>query len=80
MRHDDRSKIVAIDLDGVIKLYSTSLMRPFLEKPSTLDESITERKIEDRHEKMNKEPDEPDKPDYDRYIVRMNADQQSNEE
>ena len=42
-----------------------------------LDDSITERKIEDRHEKMNKEPDEPDEPEYDGDNVQMNVDQQS---
>ena len=42
-----------------------------------LDDSITERMIEDRHEKMNKEPDEPDEPEYDGDNVKMNVDQQS---
>ena len=79
LHHDERSKIVAIDQDGVIKRYSTSKIGPFLEQPSILDDSITERKIEERLEKMNKEPDEPDEPDvpeYDGDNVQMNVDQQ----
>ena len=42
-----------------------------------LEDSITERKIEDRHEKMNKEPDEPDEPEYGVNNVQMNVDLQS---
>ena len=39
-----------------------------------LSDSITKRKIEDRHEKMYKEPDEPEEPEYDGDNVQMNAD------
>ena len=39
------------------------------------DDSITERKIEDRHGKMNKEHDEPDEPEYDGDNVQMNIEQ-----
>ena len=41
------SKIVAIDQEKAIKRYSTSLTRQFLKQPFMLDDSITERKIED---------------------------------
>ena len=78
LHHEERSKIVAIDQGGVIKRYSTSQTRPFLEQPSMLDDSITERKIEDRHEIMNQEPDEPDESDEPEYYgdnVQMNVDQ-----
>ena len=73
LHHDERSKIVAIDQDGVIKRFSTSQIRLFLEKPSMLDDSITERKIEDRHDKTYKEPDEPE---LDGDNVQLNVDQQ----
>ena len=54
LHHDECSKIVFIDQNGAIKRYSTSKIRPFLKQQSMIDESITERKTEDRHEKMNK--------------------------
>ena len=38
-----------------------------------LDDSITKRMIEHRHEKMKKESDEPDKPEYDGDNVQMNV-------
>ena len=41
------------------------------------DDSITERKIEEHHEKINKEPDEPDEPEYDGENVQINVDRQS---
>ena len=44
LHHDERSKIVTIDQYGVIKRYSTSHIRPFLEQASMLDDSIIERK------------------------------------
>ena len=50
--HDERSKIIAIFQDGAIKRYSASRIRPLFEQPSMLDDSITERKMVDRHEKM----------------------------
>ena len=37
------------------------------------EDSITERKIEDHHEKTNKDPDEPE---YDNDNVQLNVDQQ----
>ena len=43
LHHDDRSKTVAIDQDGVIKRYYASQIITFLEQPSMLDDSITER-------------------------------------
>ena len=43
LHHDKRPKIVSIHVDGAIKRYSTSQVRPFLEQPSMLDDSITER-------------------------------------
>ena len=55
-----RSRIVSIDQDGVIKQYSTLQIRLFLENPSMLDDSITERKIEERHAKTDNNPDEPE--------------------
>ena len=42
-----------------------------------LDDSITGRKIEDRHEKMNKESDVPEEPEYNGDSVQINVDQQS---
>ena len=74
--HYERFKIVAIDQDGVIKRYYTSHIRPFLEQPSMLDDSIPERKIEDRHEEVNKGPDEPGEPEYNGDNVQMNVDLQ----
>ena len=77
LHHDESSKIVAIYQKGVIKRYSTSQIRLFLEQPSMHGDSIRECKIEDRQEKMNKEPDEPDEPEYDGDNVQMNVEQQS---
>ena len=54
LHHDERSKVAAIDQDGAIKRHSTSQTRPFLEQPSMLDDSITEREIEDQHDKTTK--------------------------
>ena len=54
------SRIVAIDQDGVIKRYSTSQIRSFFEQLSVLDDSITERKIEDRDVKTDNYPEEPE--------------------
>ena len=54
LHHDERSKIVTIDQDGVIKRYSKSQIRLFLEQPLMLDDSITESKIQDRHDKTKK--------------------------
>ena len=54
--HDGRSKIVSIDQDRVTKRYYTSQIRLFLEKPSILDDHITERRIEDRHVKTGNNP------------------------
>ena len=42
-----------------------------------LNESISERKIEDRHERIYKEPDERDESEYEEYNVQLNVDQQS---
>ena len=39
-----------------------------------LDDSITERKIEDRHDRTDKEPDEPE---FNGDTVQLNVDQQS---
>ena len=70
----ERSKIVAIDQDGVIKRYSTSQIRPFLEQPSMPDNSITERKIEEHHAKTDNDPKESE---YDGDNVQLNVGQQS---
>ena len=45
-----------------------------------LGESITECKIEDRHGKVDKEPDESDESEHDGDSVQMNVDQYSYEE
>ena len=74
LHRDESSKIVALNEDGVIKRYSTSQIRQFLEQPSMLDDSVAEHRIEDCHEKMNKKPDEPDEPQYDGDNVQMNVD------
>ena len=74
LHHNERYKIVAIDQDGAIKRYSSSQIRPFFEQLSMLDYSITERKIEDRHDKTYKEPDEPE---FDVDNVQLNVGQQS---
>ena len=50
---------------------------PFLEQPSMLDDSITERKVEERHEKMYNDPNEPEESEYEGYYEQMNVDQQS---
>ena len=60
LHYDECCKIIPIDQDGVIKRYSTSEIRLFLEQPSMIDVSITERKIEDRHDKAYEEPNEPE--------------------
>ena len=41
LHRDERSKIFAIEQDGVIKRYTTSQIRPSLEQPTMLDDSIT---------------------------------------
>ena len=73
LHQDKRSKIVAIDQDRVIKRYSTSQIRPFLEQPSVLDDYIKERKIEDTHNKTNYDLDEPE---LDEDNIQLNVDQQ----
>ena len=77
MHHYKRSKTVTIDQDGVIKRYSRSQIRPFLEQPSMLDDSIAQRKIEDWHDKMYRETDESE---IDGDNVQLNVDEQSYEE
>ena len=74
LKHDERSKIVTTDQDRVIKRHSASQIRLFLEQPSILDDSITERKIEDRHDKIDKDPDEPE---FDVDNLQLNVDQLS---
>ena len=74
LHHDERSRIVFIDQDGVIKRYSASQIRPFLEQPSMLDDFITERKIENRQDKTDKDPNEPE---FDGVNAQLNVDQQS---
>ena len=74
LHHDDRSKIVIIDQDGIIKRYYTSQIRPFLEQPSMLIDSITERKVEDRYVKTDNDPDEPE---FDGSKVQLSVEQQS---
>ena len=74
LQHDERSKTFPIDQDRVIKRYSASQIRPLLEQPSMLDDSITERKIEGRHNKPDREPYEPE---FDGDNVQLNVDQQS---
>ena len=74
LHHDERSKTVSIDKDEVIKRNSTSQIRPFLEQPSMLDDSITDRKIEDRHIKTDNDPDEPE---FDGDNVQLNVEKQS---
>ena len=73
LHNDERSAIVAIDQDGVIKRYSSSQIRPFLKQPSMLDDSITERNIEGRHVRADKHPDEPE---FDCDNVKLNIDKQ----
>ena len=70
LHHDERCKSFAIDQNGVIKRYSTSQIGPFLERTSMLDDSIKERKMEDRDEKTDKGPDEPE---FDRENVQLNV-------
>ena len=57
LNHDERFKIAAIDQHRAIKGYFTSQIRPFLDQPSMLDEFITQRKIEDQRDKMDKYED-----------------------
>ena len=54
LHHDERSKIVAIDQAGMIKRYSSSQIRPFVEEQSALGDTIRDRDIEDRYQKTNK--------------------------
>ena len=54
------TKIVAIDQDGVIKHYSTSQIRTFVEQSSMIADSITTHNIEDHHEKTYMDADEPE--------------------
>ena len=58
VRHDERSSIVAIDEDGVIKRYYTSQIRPFMAQPSVLDDAIVECDIEDRKTQATPKEDE----------------------
>ena len=62
LHHDERSKIVAMDQDGITKRHSSSQIRPFLEQHSVLNGFITERKIEDCHMKTD---NNSDKSEYD---------------
>ena len=71
--HYERSKIVDIDQNGIMKRYSISQIRPFLKQPSMFDDSITKRKINDRHDETNKDPDEFE---FDGENVQFNVDQQ----
>ena len=71
--HNECSKIVAKDQERVIKRYSTSQIRPFWEQLSMIDDSMTERKIKDRHGQTEKDPDEPE---YEDSNVQLNVDQQ----
>ena len=77
IRHDERSKTVAIDQDGVVKRYFTSQIRLFLEQPSMLDDSTTDRKFNDSHFKTD---DDRDEPELDGDNVLLNVDQQSYEQ
>ena len=72
--HDERSKTVSTAQDGVIKRYSTFQIRPFLEKPSMLDDSFTERKIEERQDKTDNYREEAE---FDADNEQLNIDQQS---
>ena len=74
LHHNECFNIVSRNQDGAIKRYSTSQITPFLEQASTLDDSITEHKIEDLHDKTDKDLDEPE---FDSDSVQLNADQQS---
>ena len=60
LHDEERSRIVVIDQDGVIKRYSTSLIIIFLEQLSILDDFITELQIEVRHVKVGRKSDEPE--------------------
>ena len=71
--HDERSKIIGIDHDGVIKQYSTSQIRPFIAQPSVLDDAITERDIGDRHSEAIPKEDEPI---YDEKKIQVNVNSQ----
>ena len=74
LHHDECSKIVAIDQNGAIKRYCTSKIRSFLNQHSMLYDSVTERKIEDRHVKTRIDPYEPE---YDGDNVQLNVYRQS---
>ena len=59
VHHEERSKIIAIYHDGVIKRYFSEQIKPFLKQPSMLDEFIAKRKIEDRYDAPDQKKDEP---------------------
>ena len=71
--HDERSKIVGTDHDGVIKRYSTSQAQSFEAQPSVLYDAITEREIGDRHSEGTPKDG---KPTYDEKKIQLNVNSQ----
>ena len=63
-----------IDHDGAINWYSSSQIRPFVEKPSVLGDSIADRGIEDFHTESASKEDEPA---YDEKNIQLNVDYES---
>ena len=54
VNYDEYSKIIEINQDGVMKRYSTSLIRSFIAQPSILDKAIVDRNIEENRIKPTK--------------------------
>ena len=67
---DERSKLVPIDQNGVIKRYSSSQIRSYVEQTSMLDDSIKERKIKYCNLETKTDRDEPE---YDCENVQLNV-------
>ena len=74
IHHDERSKIVSIDQNGITKWYSSSQIRPFIEQPSELDDAIAERSIEDNRKQTQQDKGEPLQHEEN---VQLNVDPQS---
>ena len=74
LHHDKRSKIVAIDQDGVIKRYSTTQVQLFIAQPSVLYDAIAERDIEKRYIELTPKEDEPT---HEEKNIQLNVDSQS---
>ena len=59
LHYDERSRIVAVHQGGAIKRYSSSQIIPFVKQQTVLDDAITDRDIEDRHNKTEPEINSP---------------------